>query len=304
MNKRFNPKAANKYTDYPVREESELLPFLLTHIHGVSRTRAKELLAQRMVYVNQKITTQFNTPLKSGMLVQIGTRRHKHELNSKWVKLVYEDPYLIVVEKLNGILTNAIPGSRSKSVKDILDEYVKRQNRSFSVHTVHRLDRETSGLLLFAKRRDIQQILTEHWKEIVTDRRYIAVCEGEMEKDTGTVQSWLTDNKMFVTYSSDVDNGGKMAITHYHTLKRGNGYSLVEMKLETGRKNQIRVHMQELQHSIAGDYKYGAKTDPIGRICLHAFRLAFTHPVTNQPMRFETPFPPAFLNIIKEGQLR
>ncbi|MBQ9640386.1 MAG: RluA family pseudouridine synthase [Bacteroidaceae bacterium] len=299
MSTYFDQKVANRYTDYPVREVTELLPFLMTAIHGISRTRAKELLSQRMVYVDKKITTQFNTPLRPGQLVQIGNRRHKHELASRWVRLVYEDPFILVVEKANGILTNTQPGNKAQTVKDILDEYVKRTNRSFAVHTVHCLDRQTSGLLLFAKRRDIQQTLTDNWQELITDRRYIAVCEGDMEQNSGTVSSWLTDDRMFIVHSSVTDNGGKRAITHYHTLKRGGGYSLVELKLDTGRKNQIRVHMQDLHHSIAGDYKYGAQTDPLHRICLHAFRLAFRHPVTGELLKFETPFPPAFTQLLQ-----
>jgi 23S rRNA pseudouridine1911/1915/1917 synthase len=290
---------ANRYTDYHVSEPAELLAFLMTQIPGISRTRAKELLSQRMVYVNKKITTRHDTPLSPGMLVQISTRRHKHDLVSRWVKIVYEDAFIIVVEKTNGILTNTMPGQRSQTVKDILDEYVKRQNRRFAVHTVHRLDRETSGLLLFAKRRDIQQIFVNNWREIVADRRYIAVCEGEMERNTGTVTSWLSDSRMFVTYSSPTDNGGKQAVTHYRTLRRGGGYSLVELKLDTGRKNQIRVHMQDLGHSVAGDYKYGAQTDPIQRVCLHAFRLEFRHPVTGEFIKLETPYPSAFLQLLQ-----
>ena len=233
------------------------------------------------------------------MLVQISDHGHKRDLQSKWVKIVYEDAFLFVVEKANGILTNTMPGKRTETVKSILDEYVKRQNRTFSVHTVHRLDRETSGLLIFAKRRDVQQMLTDNWKDLVADRRYIAVCEGLMEKDTGTVTSWLTDDRMFISHSSAIDNGGKEAITHYRTLKRGKEYSLVEMKLDTGRKNQIRVHMQDLHHPIAGDYKYGAETDPIGRICLHAYKLAFQHPITGEFLKFDTPIPPQFKNLVK-----
>lgn len=306
MAKYFDRKAANQYTDYPVTEPAELMQFLMNKIAGVSRTKVKELLSQRMVYVDKVITTQFNAPLKKGQLVQVAKNRHKHELVSRWVKIVYEDAFIIVVEKKEGILTNALPGARQTNVKAILDEYVKRQNRGFAVHTVHRLDRETSGLLLFAKRRDIQQTFTDNWKEIVNDRRYIAVVQGDMEKDSGTVTSWLTDNKMYVTYSSVVDNGGKYAITNYRTLKRKKGYSLVELKLDTGRKNQIRVHMQDLKHPIVGDYKYGSseaefgeKADPVGRICLHAFRLAFTHPVTGEHMRFETPHPSTFTQLVK-----
>ncbi len=298
MNDYFDKKAALKFVDYPVREADELMSFLTKHVGG-SRTKIKELLGQRMVYVDKKITTQFNTPLRPGQLVQIANRRQIHDMRSKWVKIVYEDAFIIVVEKANGILTNSQPGSRAQTVKDILDEYVKRKSRAFSVHTVHRLDRETSGLLLFAKRRDIQQMFTDHWKEIVTDRRYIAVCEGDMEKDSGSVTSWLMENRMYVVYSSAQDNGGKRAVTNYRTLKRKNGYSLVELKLDTGRKNQIRVHMQDLHHSIAGDHKYGAETDPAGRICLHAFRLEFTHPITGERLKFETEYPTEFTNILK-----
>lgn len=305
MSQYFDRKAVTRYTDYKVTEPYELMQFLMDKITGISRTKAKELLSQRMVYVDKVITTQYNAPLKPGQLVQISKNRHKHELVSRWVKLVYEDAFIIVVEKKEGILTNALPGARQPNVKAILDEYVKRTNKGFAVHTVHRLDRETSGLLLFAKRRDIQQIFTDNWKDIVTDRRYIAVVQGEMEKDSGTVVSWLTDNKMFVTYSSMSDNGGKRAITNYRTLKRKNGYSLVELKLDTGRKNQIRVHMQDLKHPIVGDYKYGSNEeehgdhcDPIGRICLHAFRLQFTHPITRERLKFETPYPAAFTALL------
>lgn len=306
MSQYFDRNAANKYVDYPVREQDELLHFLMTRIEGISRTRAKELLAQRMVYVDKKITTQYNAPLQPGQLVQVSNRRHKHDMTSKWVKIVYEDAFILVVEKAHGILTNAQPGSRQQTVKDILDEYVKRTNRTFSVHTVHRLDRETSGLLLFAKRRDVQQKLIGDWKGYVTDRRYIAVVEGEMEKDRGVVSSWLTDNRMFVTYSSMTDNGGKYAVTNYRTVKRANGFSLVELKLDTGRKNQIRVHMQDLKHPVVGDFKYGAtaeewgdKADPVGRMCLHAFRLEFTHPITGEHLKFETPYPQEFRDLVK-----
>ena len=302
----FDYKAANHYTDYPVKEPAELMQFLMNRVSGISRTRAKELLSQRMVYVDKEIVTQYNHPLKPGQLVQISKNRHVHTLRSRWVRLVYEDAFIIVVEKKEGILTNALPGDRRENVKAILDEYVKRQSKGFSVHTVHRLDKGTSGILLFAKRRDIQQIFTDNWKDIVIDRRYIAVVQGEMEKDSGTVTSWLTDNKMFVTYSSVIDNGGKYAITNYRTLKRKNGYSLVELKLETGRKNQIRVHMQDLHHPIVGDYKYGStvedyaeRSNPVGRICLHAFRLAFRHPITGEFLKFETPYPGAFTSLMK-----
>lgn len=305
MSQYFDKKAVTKYVDYPVKEDMELMPFLMKYVGG-SRTKIKEMLSQRMVYVDKVQTTQFNAPLKVGQLVQIANRRHKHDFRSKWAKIVYEDAFIIVVEKAAGILSTTQPGSRALTVKDILNEYVQRTSRSFSVHSVHRLDRDTSGLLLFAKRRDIQQILTDNWKDIVTDRRYVAVVQGNMEQDAGQVCSWLTDSKMFVTYSSPTDNGGKYAVTHYKTLKRANGFSLMEMKLDTGRKNQIRVHMQDLGHPVVGDRKYGSTpeaygdaADAAGRLCLHAFKLEFTHPITREHLKFETPYPDVFRQLVK-----
>ena len=306
MSNYFDQKAANHYTTYTVKESAELLPFLMTTISGVSRTKAKEFLSQRMVYVNNQITTQFNYPLKPGNIVQVAKNRHKRTVSGKWIRIVYEDAFLIVVDKKEGILTNSMPGDRHDSVKRILDEYVQRQNRSFAVHTIHRLDKGTSGLLIFAKRRDIQQIFTDNWQNLVLDRRYIAVVQGEMEKDSGTVASWLSDSRMFITYSSPTDNGGKYAVTHYRTLKRKNNFSLVELKLETGRKNQIRVHMQDLGHPVVGDFKYGSKMEtygdrhnPANRLCLHAFRLAFRHPITGEILKFETPYPEAFTALMR-----
>lgn len=301
---------ANRYTTYIVKEPAELLPFLMTTIAGISRTKAKEYLSQRMVYVNNQIVTQFNHPLQKGNVVQVSQNRHKRTVSTDKVRIVYEDAFLFVVDKQEGLLTNSMPGSRQESVKSILDQYVQRQNRAFTVNTVHRLDKGTSGLLIFAKRRDIQKIFTDNWHDLVFDRRYVAVVQGTA-RDQGTVASWLTEGPRCVTLSSPTDNGGKYAVTHYRTLQRRNGYSLVELKLDTGRKNQIRVHMQDLRHPIVGDFKYGyqnpdtvqdaAHTSPSGRICLHAVSIAFRHPITGEVLQFETPIPPAFTQLLKKG---
>ena len=296
----YNRTHANQYKNYEVKQPSELLDFLMSCVPGATRTKAKQWLSKRMVYVDKVITTQFNTPLQPGQLVQISKHGNEHALRNPFVKIVYEDAFLLVVEKAEGILTNTPEQGREQSLKRILDEYVKRSNRFISTHTVHRLDRFTSGLLVFAKKRDVQQLFMNHWHELVTDRRYMAVVEGEMEKDYGTVESWLTDTNKFMTYSTNYDNGGKYAVTHYKTLKRANGMSLVEFQLETGRKNQIRVHMQTLGHSLVGDLKYGATTDPIGRVCLHACKLAFIHPITHEQLSFDSPIPPAILSLITE----
>jgi 23S rRNA pseudouridine1911/1915/1917 synthase len=152
--------------------------------------------------------------------------------------------------------------------------------------------------MIYAKDMETEQILEHDWHNIVFDRRYVAVVSGEMD-DEGTVENWLKDNNAYVTFSSPVDNGGKYAVTHYHTLNRTPEYSLVEYKLETGRKNQIRVHSADLGHPVCGDVKYGNGNDPLHRLCLHAYRLCFYHPETHEPMEFETPIPPAFMRLFK-----
>ncbi len=295
----YNRKLANKYTDYKVTKPCTLLEFLMTFVPGNNRTKAKKLLSMKMVYVDKVITSQFDTPLKEGQIVQIAQRGNPHDLRSKYVELVYEDAFLIVVKKATGIVSVPLPGSRETSVKSILDEYVKRRNKRFSIHTVHRLDRGTSGLMLFAKKRDVQQEFIAHWHEIITDRRYVAVVEGEMGKKSGVVTSWLSDDKKYVVFSSPVNNGGKYAVTNYKTIKSNKDFSLVELKLETGRTNQIRVHMHDLHHTIVGDEKYGSMIDPVNRLCLHAFCLNFYHPVTKEHLKFKTDIPTEFTNLLK-----
>ena len=294
----YDRRLVNQYTNFKVQKEGTLLNFLMEGV-GLSRTKAKQLLSQKMVYIDKIITTQWDAPVQVGQLVQLAKRGNLHQLRSRFVKILYEDAFLLVVEKAEGILTNAIPGSRDNSLKRILDEYVKRENKALSVHTVHRLDRVTSGILIFAKRRDIQQAFTDRWHDMVTDRRYIAVVQGRPKEPTGTISSWLTDNKMFVSYSSPIDNGGKYAVTHYKTLKWNEKYALVELKLETGRKNQIRVHMQDLGCPVVGDLKYGSDEDPIGRVCLHARKIEFFHPITGEQLKFETPIPAKFASLVK-----
>ena len=156
------------------------------------------------------------------------------------------------------------------------------------------LDGDWGPSLGYAKSIEAAKILEDNWKQRVFDRRYVAIVEGVIEQEGGTLESWLKDNKSFITYSSPVDNGGKLAITHFRVVSRSDKETLVELKLETGRKNQIRVHMSDIDHPIAGDVKYGAKTNPLRRLCLHAWRLFLYHPITGERMEFETPFPTEF----------
>ena len=289
--------AASKYSEHVVHEETTLLEFLLKEMSGISRNRAKDILAGHGITVDRRNTTRYDEPLHPGQVVRVSKHKRSNMLLNRYVKIVYEDKDLVVIEKSEGILS--MPATAKQySAKQVLDEYFQKRHFKCTAHTVHRLDRETSGLMMYAKNLEMAQILEDNWHDIVFDRRYVAVVSGELEREGGTIESWLKDNKAYITYSSPEDpGGGKYAITHYHTLKTTPRYSLVELKLETGRKNQIRVHMQDIGHPVLGDRKYGDSNDPIGRLCLHAYRLDFYHPRTGEVMNFETPFPRDFMKL-------
>ena len=296
MNTGYNREG--DYDHFTVEEQAPLLEWLLAHL-SMSRNKVKDTLQGRGIKVDGKTVSQFDFLLQPGMKVAVSkTKRNQRSFKSRYVKIVYEDRWLIVIEKNIGILSMAA-GHSSLNVKSVLDDYFKKTRQKCTAHVVHRLDRDTSGLMVYAKDIDTEQILEHNWHQIVYDRRYVAVVSGEMEEDEGTIANWLKDNKAYVTYSSPVDNGGKLAITHFHVLDRTTEHSLVEYKLETGRKNQIRVHSADMGHPVCGDTKYGNGDDPLHRLCLHAWLLCFTHPVTGQPMEFETPIPVAFRKMFK-----
>ena len=286
-------RQGNEYDHYVVKEARPLLEWLLENVPQ-SSSKIKATLQGRGVKVNGKTVSQFDMMLEPGMKVAVSkTKRNQMGFKNRYVKIVYEDRWLIVVEKMPGILSMAA-GHSSLNVKTVLDDYFRQSRQKCRAHVVHRLDRDTSGLMVYAKDMETEQILEHHWHELVYDRRYVAVVSGEMEEDEGTIANWLKDNKAYVTYSSPVDNGGKYAVTHFHTLARTTEHSLVEFKLETGRKNQIRVHTADMGHPVCGDTKYGNGDDPLHRLCLHAWLLCFEHPVTHEQMEFETPVPTDF----------
>lgn len=291
-------RAAARYLRFTVKEKVGLMDFLMKSQHGISRNKVKTLLTNRLVMVNQTIQTQYNYSLEPGMEVQISKERNRHEFRHHLLHIVYEDAYLIVVDKKEGLLSVANDKQREKTAQHLLSEYVKRSHRNNRIFVVHRLDRETSGLMMYAKDEKTQRTLRDNWHDIVYDRRYIAIVRGEMEKDHGKVESWLTDRKLYVS-SSPVDDGGKFACTHYQTIKRANGCSMVELQLETGRKNQIRVHMSDLGHPVLGDVRYGGEDNVCERMALHAFKLCFYHPVTGEQMFFETPYPSLFKAVMQ-----
>lgn len=276
-----------------------LIEFVMEKMHGISRNRAKALISNRVVLVNNVITTHPLTELKAGQVVQLDRSKHKMSFHSNELDIVFEDPYLLVVDKHAGLLSMS-NNSRQQTVQTVLNRYLEKGGNRATSHLVHRLDRDTSGLMVYAKDVQTQQSLINGWQQLVTDRRYLALVKGELENKRGRIQSWLTEDKRFITHSSPIDNGGKYAVTHYNVLTSSNGYSLVECELETGRKNQIRVHMADLGHPVVGDHKYGSEEDPMRRLGLHAYMLCFTHPVTGKHMCFETPVPALFEKCLNE----
>lgn len=278
------------------------MEYLLATLHG-TRSKIKATLQGRGIKVNGRVVTQYDYPLTPGTRISVSNSKRNDNFKSRYVNIVYEDQYLIVIDKKPGILSMAA-GRSTLNVKSVLDDYFKRTRQKCHAHVVHRLDRDTSGLMIYAKDMDTEQILEHEWHDIVYDRRYVALVSGEMTQQSGTIANWLKDNSAYVTYSSPVDNGGKYAVTHFQLLDNSTEHSLVEYRLETGRKNQIRVHTADMGHPVCGDVKYGNGDNPLHRLCLHAYVLCFYHPVTRRPMEFSTLIPSKFKEIINKDKVR
>ena len=279
---------------YNPTEATTLLPFLLQVLAPRSRTEVKSILAHSHVKVNGTATTQFDQPLAPGDEVLINFTHPFLSLNSRMVRLMYEDPDIVVIEKQSGLLTVPAGQTREKTAQKIVDDYLYASDGHSHAYVCHRLDQYTSGILIFAKNSQVQQMFRDSWTSYVVERRYLAVCEGVPADPEGEVRSYLAENAAMKVYSTDDPEKGKLSVTRYKVLKTHGDYSQVDIQLLTGRKNQIRVHMSDLGCPIAGDRKYGAKTNPIGRLMLHNYVLQFFHPITRENLRFELPIPKNF----------
>lgn len=259
-----------------------------------SRTEIKALLAHSHVRHNGTITTQFDEPLMAGDELLINFSRPFATLTHRMVHLLYEDPDVIVVEKQSGILTVPAGNNREKTVQTVVDDYVYAQDGRSHAYVVHRLDQFTSGIVIFAKNSRVQQTLRDSWSTYVVERMYMAVVEGHPQDDEGEIRSYLTENNAMKVYSTNDPSKGKLSVTRYRVVKHRGDYSQVDVQILTGRKNQIRVHMSDIGCPVAGDRKYGAKSNPCGRLMLHNYALQFIHPVTKENLRFELPLPKNF----------
>lgn len=291
---RRNPK--QDYIErYVIEEPTQLLPFMFEMLAPRSRSEIKSYLVHSHVQHNGQTTTQFDEQLQHGDEVVINFSRPFVSLTNRMVRLIYEDPDLVVIEKQSGLLTVPTgPGRREKTAQKIVDEYVYAQDGRSHAYVCHRLDQYTSGILIFAKNSQVQQMMRDSWSSYVVERRYMAICEGQPAQMEGEVKSYLVENSVMKVYSTNDPEKGKLSVTRYKVNKVVGDYSQIDIQILTGRKNQIRVHMSDLGCPVAGDKKYGAVSNPCGRLMLHNYVLQFIHPVTKENLRFELPLPKNF----------
>lgn len=280
-------------------EESTLMQCLEAKLTDHKRTSIKALMKYNQVALNSMPTSQFDQPVHAGDMLSVNFTRPFVVFSHPRIKLVYEDNDIIVINKGSGILSVSTDNVKDGTAYSILRDYLKKKDPRLMLFVVHRLDRDTSGLMMFAKNVEAKEAMQHNWNNMVLGRRYVAVVEGKVEQEEGVVKSYLAETSQFEVYSTQNPDEGQLAITRFKRLQCNNGYSLMELSLDTGRKNQIRVHMKDLGHPIVGDRKYGAKASPIHRLGLHARTLHFAHPVTKKEMLFETPIPSRFLSLLK-----
>lgn len=293
------PRGERTNLTLTVAEPDQLMAFLIAKLPHKNRNNVKSMLSNRQVLIDGKVYTQFNHPLQPGQVVTVAASRAPETTQYRGLTILYEDPHLIVINKQAGLLSMATNKERDRTAYGILSDYLKQESLKNKVFIIHRLDRETSGVMMFAKSEKVQRLMQESWIDTIKERTYVALVEGIPDPPTGTVSSYLHESKALIVYSSQNPENGQFSVTNYVLLKATANYALLELELETGRKNQIRVHMQDIGHPIAGDAKYGAVTDPIGRLGLHAWRLAFEHPITGESMQFDAPIPKLFLSAVR-----
>jgi len=276
-----NLENMNKYIAY----KSELLDFLYENVKEYNKKDIKTFLKYGSILVNNKVITKYNYQLKDNDVITIN--KYNKDKN---IDIIYEDKDLIVVNKESGILVVDNETNKNKTLYNLVSEYVKTKNKNNKIFIVHRLDQDTSGIVVFAKNENIKKLLQDNWNDIVLTRKYIAIVEGNINNE-GIIKNYLEENKNHYVY---VSKNGKLAITEYKKIKSNNKYSWVDINLKTGRKNQIRVHFKSINHPVVGDIKYGNKSDEFKRLCLHAYELSLINPINNKKMVFNSPIPKSF----------
>ena len=285
------------FKEYKVKSECILIDFLMKEI-GFSRNNAKKILSHHLVSVDGAPVSQFDFSLFKGDTVIIAKRPIRKKENNS-LKIIYEDDEIIVINKPYGVLSVASDKEKCVTAYRMVTDYVQQKDKHNRVFVVHRIDKETSGVLMFAKNNKLKEELTNNWNELVQKRGYYAVCEGVFKEKSMHIENYLKQNSLNLVYITKNSKGAQKAITDYKVIKENDKYSLVDVDIKTGRKNQIRVTLGSLGHYILGDDKYGEPANPINRLCLHAYELKLTHPLTKKTLTFKAPIPKEFLNFFK-----
>lgn len=276
---------------YKVTSPQPLMEFLLKETHK-KRNDIKNLLKYENVKVDGHIETYYAYHLQEGQIVEIDTQKKETSFH-----ILYEDQDMIVIEKPCGLLTEQTSTESQKTAYNLVKQYLTKKKEN--IYLVHRLDQYTSGVLMFVKNKKLYEELTHHWNDYVKVRGYIAIVEGQMKKKQDTIINYLAESKTQNVYITSKDKG-KKAITHYQLIQGNKRYSMLKVNLDTGRKNQIRVHLSSIYHPIVGDTKYGSTTNPLKRLGLHANELMFVHPFTRKEMRFISKTPETFNKLFKK----
>lgn len=289
-------KKAN-LSSFIIEQEDSLLSCLISHFPHKKRKVLKAVLRDKQVRVDGESIRQFDHNLEPGQQVEVSWDRGEKYTHLSGLDIIYEDQDIIVINKPPGLLTIATDKEKRKTAYSILSNYVKAEIPDNKIFIVHRIDRETSGLLIFARSEEIKQQIQKTWNATINQRTYVAVVEGVVTPSEDTITSWLYESKAYIVYSSRKKGQGRRAVTHYQKIMGTKNHSMLQIKLETGRKHQIRVHMQDLNCPVVGDKKYGSKINPLGRMGLHAQILEFTHPTTGKLFHFDTGIPKIFLKL-------
>lgn len=293
--KRFEHRSKD-YKDireYPVNKNSELLEFLLETLKGQSRNSVKSLLTNHRVSVDGAPISQYNFKLTKGDVVIISkTAIHKKTRSN--LPIIFENDEIIVINKPSGLLSIASDKEKGSTAYRMLTDYVQQKDKHNRIYVVHRLDEDTSGVLMVAKNEKLRDALQDKWNELVSSRGYYAIVDGKLNKKSGTLTSYLKKNAQNMMYSSKKEGDGQYAVTHYRVVQENDLYSFLDVHIDSGRKNQIRVHLGDIGHNVIGDDKYGNPTNPIKRLGLHAYELVLKHPFTGKVMKFNAPIPKEF----------
>jgi len=298
--KRFPNKKPDKnsYQEFTVTHECELLDFLFETHPGQSKNSVKSLLTNRHVTIEGSPVTQYNLKLFKGDTIIIYKQPVRKVVRSK-LPIIFEDDHIIVINKPSGLLSIASDNEKKSTAYRILSDYVQQKDKHNRVFVVHRLDEDTSGVLMIAKDKVTQEKYQDNWNDLVKKRGYYAIVDGILDKKEGTITSYLKKNAQNMMYSSKKKGDGQYSITHYKVIKEKGDYSLLDVNIDSGRKNQIRVHLGDIGHHVVGDDKYGNPSNPINRLGLHAYELDITDPYSGKVMKFKAPTPKEFEALFK-----